>query len=233
MKILKVLAHLLDYPNEQVQQHSHELRLEIDSSQELPPQMRSKLTVAVESIFDKELMESQESYGLLFDQGRSLSLHLFEHVHGESRDRGQAMVDLMNVYSEHGFDLDALELPDYLPLFLEYLSNRPNMEAREWLADVAHIIAILCARLYEREPNYGVMMESLLIIAGQQSLLNEMRDKVDQEKPDNTPEALDKEWEETAVTFGSPDNECNQSNNPQRVSEQPLKWVNAAASQTF
>ena len=79
MKILKVLAHLLDYPNEQVQQHSHELRLEIDSSQELPPQMRSKLTAAVESIFDKELMESQESYGLLFDQGRSLSLHLFEH----------------------------------------------------------------------------------------------------------------------------------------------------------
>jgi nitrate reductase delta subunit len=181
---------------------------------------------------DGDLMDAQENYGLLFDQGRSVSLHLFEHVHGESRDRGQAMVDLIDVYRKNGFELDALELPDYLPLFLEYLSNRPDLEVREWLADVSHIIARVAARLEERGEAgtvYAVLLESLLMIAGQQEQLTTLRGTLADEQPDNTPEAIDQEWEETAVTFGAPDKNCGLDEKPAGNQTTPLHWVDASA----
>jgi hypothetical protein len=80
------------------------------------------------------------AYVRLFDRGRALSLHLFEHIHGESRDRGQAMVNLLEVYRQHGFELSARELPDYMPLFLEYLAQRPQEEALDMLADTLHVM---------------------------------------------------------------------------------------------
>ncbi len=224
MRILKVIAYLLNYPSAEVQPLRGELGLEISDCREISPDMRARLLETVEAIYGGDLMDAQENYGLLFDQGRSLSLHLFEHVHGESRDRGQAMVDLMNVYSNNGYELDALELPDYLPLFLEFLASRSDLEAREWLADVAHILAHLCARLHERDRHYAVLLEALLVIAGQQQLLQESLQAVASEQPDNTPEAIDKEWEETAVTFGAPSS-CGVKRKPDMDDRQPLHWV--------
>ncbi len=178
-------------------------------------------------------MDAQENYGLLFDQGRSVSLHLFEHVHGESRDRGQAMVDLIDVYRKNGFELDAQELPDYLPLFLEYLSSRPDLEVREWLADVAHIVARVAARLEERGEAgavYALLLECLLLIAGQQEQLATLRGTLADEQPDNTPEAIDQEWEETAVTFASPDRACGLDQKPAANQATPLHWVDTSAA---
>jgi len=230
MRILKILSCLLDYPTAEVLSHRAELALGIGESREISPQMRLRLLDALASLCDGELMDAQENYGLLFDQGRSVSLHLFEHVHGESRDRGQAMVDLIEVYSKNGFVLDALELPDYLPLFLEYLSSQDELGVREWLADVSHIIALVAARLEERGESgavYALLLEALLMIAGEQEQLFELRGTLADERPDNTPEAIDEEWEETAVTFGTPDKTCGLESKPATNRAEPIHWVNA------
>ena len=232
MRILKIISRLLDYPGQELLTYRADLALEIGDSRQISPDMRLRLLDVLRVISDGDLMDAQENYGLLFDQGRSVSLHLFEHVHGESRDRGQAMVDLMTVYRNNGFEMDALELPDYLPLFLEYLSNRPDLEVREWLADVSHIIARVAARLEERGETgfaYAVLLESLLMIAGQQELLATLRGTLADEQPDNTPEAIDQEWEETAVTFGAPDKNCGLDKKPQENQTTALHWVDASA----
>ena len=91
---------------------------------------RSATAIALDRLLDElatgDLYDLQERYVLLFDRTRSLSLHLFEHVHGESRDRGQAMVDLKALYERHGLLMSSSELPDHLPLFLEFLSDHPR-----------------------------------------------------------------------------------------------------------
>lgn len=230
MRILKVIARMLDYPVEDIRSFRADIAMEISSAREISPEMRGDLLQVLEQLCAGELMDVQESYGLLFDQGRSLSLHLFEHVHGESRDRGQAMVDLMNIYRQNGFEMDALELPDYLPLFLEYLAARPDLEVREWLADVAPIMAQIAARLEERGDagrGYALQLSALLMIAGEQQQLAAIRGSFAKEEPDNTPEAIDKEWEETAVTFGTPDQDCGSSAITPANEVEPVRWVEA------
>lgn len=110
----------------------------------------------------EDLLDAQAAYSELFDRGRATSLLLFEHVHGESRDRGQAMVDLLAQYERHGLILDSRELPDHLPLYLEYLAQLPQEEALRGLRDVAPILALLHARLQQRDSRYALLFELLL-----------------------------------------------------------------------
>lgn len=232
MDILKVIACLLEYPTQDAANHMGDISLLISQAREISPDHRAQLLETLHDIYDGDLMDSEERYTGLFEQGRSLSLHLFEHVHGESRDRGQAMVDLMAEYSDKGFEIDSKELPDYIPMFLEYLSHRPDIEAREWLADVSHILAVVGARLVERESPYANLFISLLVIAGRSEELDEKLAQIVGEEPDNTPEALDKEWEEVAVTFGAEDQKCGNekpvSLNPDQ--SQPLRWTDASST---
>ncbi len=229
MQILKVIARLLDYPVEELRQYRADLALAIGSAREIPPELRAALLDTLEALCAGDLLDAQEAYGLLFDRGRSLSLHLFEHVHGESRDRGQAMVDLLEVYRRNGFELAAPELPDYLPLFLEYLAGRPELEAREWLADVAHILGRVAARLEERGPQgrrYAVLLEALLVIAGASDQLADARRALAGERrEDHTPEAIDREWEEAAVTFTAADRSCGDRKPAAPDAAAPLRWT--------
>lgn len=229
MQILKVIARLLSYPEQAVQQHQGDLALAISHATEVSPDMRSQLLETMADIYRGELLDAESHYSQLFDQGRALSLHLFEHVHGESRDRGQAMVDLMQVYENHGFAIDRRELPDYIPLFLEFLSCLPAMDAREWLADVSHILARLGARLEERQSSYANIFASLLMICGKGELLENQRTEVANEERDDTPEALDREWEESAVTFSAPE-DCSIKGRPAAGSAQVLNWVEAGST---
>lgn len=228
MQILKVIALLLDYPRDNVRQHRADLALAISHATEISPDTRSALLANLGDIYEGELLDAEVGYSNLFDQGRALSLHLFEHVHGESRDRGQAMVDLLQVYESHGFAIDRRELPDYIPLFLEFLSYLPDLEAREWLADVSHILARVGARLAERGSSYAHLFETLLALCGKSALLDQERSEVAGEERDDTAEAIDREWEEAAVTF-SPPEPCNAATpNPQR--QETLHWVDAATN---
>jgi nitrate reductase delta subunit len=112
-------------------------------------------------------LEAEVRYVELFDRGRAASLHLFEHLHGEGRDRGQAMVELMRLYQRAGYELSPRELPDYLPVVLEYLSCRDLREAREILGDCAHILRRIGQSLVARGSSYAAILQALLVIAGE------------------------------------------------------------------
>lgn len=202
MQTLKVLSALLCYPQAALIEAGDELLGVLDQEGIVNPAERAAIEKLVEHLRATDLYDLQADYVGLFDRGRSLSLHLFEHVHGESRDRGQAMVDLMELYKRHGFDMAARELPDYIPLFLEYLAHRPQAEVDELLRDAGHIVALLQARLIKRNSPYQAILAVLTRIAGAEEELQTLRKAAEAEARDDTPEALDKEWEESEVLFG-------------------------------
>ncbi len=144
-----------------------------------------------------DLLDLQERYVAQFDSGRSTSLHLFEHVHGDSRDRGQAMVDLNALYRRSGFVLGVNELPDFLPALLEYLSNRPAEEVHELIEDCAHIVRAVGERLLHGRSPYASVFAALLDLHGAAPLKAAIRKHDVRAEP-----TLDDEWEESPVEFG-------------------------------
>lgn len=202
-RTLKALSLILCYPSAELQEAMPEIAGVFAAETRLTAQARRELRPLVEKLAQADLYDLQEGYVALFDRSRTLSLNLFEHLHGESRDRGSAMVDLLEMYRSGGFELSGWELPDHLPLLLEFLATRPDAEARETLGEAAHLIEAIGTRLERRESPYAAAFAALVQIAGPAEdrkavaeLLNEP--EVD---PDDL-EALDAVWEETEVTFG-------------------------------
>ena len=155
MKTFKVLSSLLAYPEPDLLEHRQELADALVSEGLLAPADRRGIEEFLNYLAGLDPLEAQERYVALFDRNRSLSLHLYEHIHGESRDRGQAMVQLGEIYRLHGVEIDAHELPDYLPLFLEFLSMLPLKAAASLLSEGVHVVAALQERLAERGSPYG------------------------------------------------------------------------------
>jgi nitrate reductase delta subunit len=205
----------MDYPQDELWEHGDELRDAVAASA-LPSSRKHALQAFVTDLLATDALEAQDAWLSLFDRGRSMSLLLFEHIHGESRDRGQAMVDLIEAYRKNGLHLSAKELPDYLPLLLEYLSQRPEEEARDWLHHVNHIVGLLAARAGERKSPYAVLFEILVEYAEGTVELESLRRRVSEEPRDDTPAAMDLLWEEEAVRFGSdaPDDNCKPTGRP-------------------
>ncbi len=202
-KTFKVLSALLNYPTSALQAGAEELTAVLKSEALVPESCREQLIALIDEIASRDLYDLQERYVLLFDRTRSLSLHLFEHVHGEGRDRGQAMVDLMALYEAKGLRIDAKELPDYLPLFLEFLSTRPVDEACELLDQPLHVVAALRERLSKRQSVYANVFHALEVLAKGKPALAEVSALLEEPEDDpNDLAALDKIWEEEAVTFG-------------------------------
>ena len=202
MKALKLIGVLLDYPAEELWQHRDEL-LAATNDPLLSAARRLQLHAFVDDMTSQMPMDAQETWLSLFDRGRAMSLLLFEHIHGESRDRGQAMVDLMETYRKNGFEMATRELPDYLPLVLEYLSQRPESEVTDWLKHTGPIIELLAARAGERQSPYALLFELLIEIGQGEFDLTVLRKKVASEARDDTPEVMDQVWEEEAVRFGN------------------------------
>ena len=203
MKTLKVLSALLCYPDEELVRASPELKDALKSEPYLPAPDKKAVISLIDDLATSDLMDVQERYILLFDRTRSLSLHLFEHVHGESRERGQAMVDLIKVYEDHGFTPVTTELPDFIPLFLEYASHLPPKDCLDLLGQPAHVFAALHERLKKRQSPYAAIFSGLLVmtrIKPDAEILERLLAEPDPE-PDDL-EALDKAWEEEEVLFG-------------------------------
>ncbi|BBR58704.1 MULTISPECIES: nitrate reductase molybdenum cofactor assembly chaperone [Enterobacteriaceae] len=198
---LVVISRLLEYPDAALWQHQGELFDVLSESEKLEKADAQALGVFLRDLTAQDLLDAQAAYSELFDRGRATSLLLFEHVHGESRDRGQAMVDLLNQYEQHGLVLDSRELPDHLPLYLEYLAQLPESEAIGGLQDIAPILALLCARLQQRESRYAVLFEQLLKLANSAVDEAKVAEKIADEARDDTPQALDAVWEEEQVKF--------------------------------
>lgn len=202
-RTLKALSLVLSYPTAELQAAMPAIGAVFAADPRISPQTRAALTALADRLGQGDLFDVQESYVMLFDRSRTLSLNLFEHVHGESRDRGGAMVSLIETYRAAGFEPATTELPDHLPVLLEFLSTRPSLEAQETLADAAHIFDALATRLVRRESRYDAAFAALSQLAGAQADVQALAGMLAQ--PDDDPTdltALDAVWEETEVTFG-------------------------------
>jgi nitrate reductase delta subunit len=199
---LRALAALLGYPSPDLQAHAGEVRAALGAEAVLPRAALDGLEPLLRRLETRDLLDLQSDYSELFDRSRSLSLHLFEHVHGDNRERGQAMIDLGQQYVETGFFLDGGELPDFVPVFLEFASCLPAAEAREMLAQPAHVYAALAERLDKRATPYAAIFHALVALAGGKLDVEALRELRERE-PDEDPARLDDDWEEAPVTFNA------------------------------
>ncbi|EDX81003.1 MULTISPECIES: nitrate reductase molybdenum cofactor assembly chaperone [Brevundimonas] len=205
----RALALLLTYPTADIQTAAPAIMAAIRSEGLVPPPIVSALDKLARKLEHEDLYELQEGFVHLFDRTRSLSLNLYEHIHGESRDRGQAMAALIELYGSYGLELTANELPDHLPVFLDFLSTLPDEDAASLLGEGAHVLAALAERLHKRESPYRAVFGALAAMTG--AVPDSDAVAALMQEPDDDPddlETLDKAWEETAVTFGPAEAGC-------------------------
>ena len=205
MKTFKVLGLLMSYPESEWVSHLDECERVLEQERLLPKKHKKAVMAFIGMLKSTDLYSVQEQYVATFDRGRSHSLHLFEHIYGESRDRGQAMVNLIDAYEEKGLFIDQAELPDYIPLFLEYLSLCPADEAVALLGEPIDIMATIAARLQERNSSWAALFAALVALSRVKPNQDRIEEVLAQGPEDNSLEALDKEWEEAAVFAGQPD----------------------------
>ncbi len=219
MLALKALAALLSYPTPELQQALGEVRNAIAAERRVKRDDRERVDALIAQLAASDAIDLQETYVGLFDRGRATSLNLYEHVHGDSRDRGQAMVDLVNIYRNAGLAPASGELPDYLPVLLEYLSTRPYAEVREMLSDCAHLLRAIGDALLQRRSRYAAVLGALLAIAGEPGLdgASAIDDAADAK-------ALDEEWAEPPVLFGLGCGDARDNGAPK-----PVRFVRKAA----
>jgi nitrate reductase delta subunit len=189
---LKVMAHLLSYPDAALRRHLPELRSALQAEQALASARLAELQTLMAHLAGPDALEIEAQYVELFDRGRATSLHLFEHVHGDSRDRGPAMIDLAQTYEKSGLYLGPDEMPDYLPVVLQFVSTQPPTEARAFLGEMAHIFNAIFNALQQRNSAYASVLGALIELAGEKAHAVKV-------VPD---EPLDTAWEEPVVFDG-------------------------------
>ena len=206
MKTYRALGALLTYPTEALVEGLSEIVEALDNERMLSKAHVDALRELCVKLEGQDLMDLQDGYVRLFDRTRSMSLHLYEHLYGEARERGQAMVRLQTLYKFHGFSHTGSELPDFLPLFAEFLSLMPDRTARTILSDAAPVIEALRLRASEKEAPYAAVFSALVSLASKsvdrEALAEIMRGGG---RDDDSLEAMDRDWEEAPVTFGAGD----------------------------
>jgi nitrate reductase delta subunit len=166
---LRVLAALLGYPDARLRGHLPELTALLAEDDALSASRRGEIEALARWLAGADALDTETAYVETFDRGRATSLHLFEHVHGDSRDRGPAMVDLAKSYAAAGLLLKEGELPDYLPAVLEFVSTQPPREAAAFLGELAHLVNAIFNALLERGSRYASVLGALLDMAGEKA----------------------------------------------------------------
>lgn len=199
MLALRALAALLSYPAPPVRAALPEIAEVLAACDGIPAADRAALRSLIDDLGAMDPLDAEAGYVEVFDRGRATSLNLFEHLHGETRDRGQAMVDLRALYARGGFNLDTAELPDCLPVLLEYLSCREQPEVRDMIGDCAHILRDIGEALIRRDSSYAAALQAVLRIGGAAPL-----DPARARKRPAEPTDLDTEWAERPAFEGEP-----------------------------
>ena len=213
-KSLRVLALLLGYPDAELRAHLGDLRAALHAERALSPARLAELDALIATLGRKAVLEVESDYVELFDRGRATSLHLFEHVHGDSRDRGPAMIDLTKTYEQAGLFLGENEMPDFVPVVLEFTSTLQPRQAREFLGEMAHIFNAIFAALQKRESPYACVLGALLELAGEKASPVEVV----------ADEPIDAIWEEPVVFDG-----CSSKGQSRPDQAQPIHIVPRAA----
>lgn len=188
MKTFKVLSLLLSYPQAEWVAELDLMEDIVEDEKGKNGAARQRLAPLFEALRRETLLESEQTYVNTFDRNPSHSLHLFEHIHGESRDRGSAMVNLMEEYRKHGLEMDANELPDYVPLFLEYLSQRPEQEALDMLGEAVDVLALIGRKLKANNSPYYTVFDVL--------------EEISPMEAQPLPDVPIRDMEETIIQFG-------------------------------
>lgn len=213
---LRALALMLGYPDAALRAKLPQLIEAIDTEAAVPAARRLELKAFAAELTRLDAMEVEARYVETFDRGRATSLHLFEHVHGDSRDRGPAMVDLAQTYEKAGLHMGPNELPDHLCVVLEFASTQPAKLAAEFLGEMEHILTSIFSALLKRESAYAVLIAAVLELAGQ---------KV-QAVPVVADEPMDDSWAEPAVFDG-----CSTKGQGKPGAPQPIHFVRKANAQ--
>ncbi|MFM8863662.1 MAG: nitrate reductase molybdenum cofactor assembly chaperone [Limnohabitans sp.] len=212
---LRVLAHLLRYPDADLRAHLDELADALQLEAAVPGKRLDELLALIRRLDTQDPLQTESDYVELFDRGRSTALHLFEHVHGDSRDRGPAMIDLIQTYEQAGLYLGPEELPDHLPVLLEFASTQPPQQAREFLAETAHIVRKIFSALLKRESPYASVLAAVLELAGEKA----------EPVPVPPEPEMDESWVEPEV-FGG----CSTEGQARPGQPQPVRIVRNATS---
>jgi len=189
---LRVLAHLLSYPDEDVRAHLSEMREALHGEAVLDGRRLDEIDALIRKLECEDPLTCEAEYVELFDRGRGTALHLFEHVHGDSRDRGPAMIDLAQTYEQAGLYLRPGELPDHLTVVLQFASTQPPKQAVEFLGELAHIVRSVFSALLKRRSPYACLMAAVLELAGESAQAVVVVDD----------DALDESWQEPVVFGG-------------------------------
>jgi len=214
---LRALAALLGYPDATLRAHLGEVLQAIDQEAALPASRRKELHALALELGRMDPLEVEARYVETFDRGRSTALHLFEHVHGDSRERGPAMVDLIKTYEGAGLHLRPHELPDHLCVVLEFASTQPKAIAVDFLGEMAHILSAIFSALLQRTSPYAAVVAAVLELCGQRV----------QAVAIAADEALDDAWQEPPVFDG-----CSSRGQARPGQAQPLHFVRHAAAQS-
>lgn len=217
MKTLKVLSVLLTYPSQEMQAAAQELKAVLAREAVLPRPHLAAVQALIDDLGHRDLYDAQERYVLLFDRTRTLSLHLFEHVHGDSRDRGPAMIDLTKTYEQSGLFLSPDELPDHLCVVLEFASTQPPEVAKSFLGEMAHILNAIFSALLKRESPYAVVLAAVLELAGHKAQAVQIV----------ADEPLDESWSEPEAFDG-----CSTRGQARPGEAQPIHIVRKKSTQT-
>lgn len=194
--LLRALSALLAYPDAELRAALPEIAEAIRDARGIKDKIKQDLIALADEIAHSDELEAEGRYVDLFDRGRRTSLNLFEHVHGDGRQRGPAMLELRQRYLDAGMETTSGELPDHLPLLLEYLSCRDAAEVRDTIGEVAHVLRQLGNTLLQKRSRYAAVMAALLALGGEKGL--------DAHAPVPPPEDLDRAWEEKPA-FAPPD----------------------------
>ena len=204
IKTYKILSLLLSYPNDELQTFLFEVERELREEALLQADRIDEISEFCKKFNQLDLTDWQGEYVQLFDYSRSVSLHIFEHIKGDSRDRGQAMVNLIEFYKEKGMHLTARELPDYIPAFLEFLSTLSITKAAELLGETVNIMDKINVALNDGNNPYSYIFKAIISLSAKQPDKAITQAMIKNEKPLD----LDAEYEEEPVTFGGAAPSC-------------------------
>jgi nitrate reductase delta subunit len=205
----RALGALLLYPTAELRESLPEIRSILVDEPGLPRERCEALGRLLDAFAARDLLDLEEDYCSLFDRGSSLSLHLFEHVYGDRKERGQAMVELIGLYRRNGLTLVERELPDHIAVICEFLSVAPAQAAAEMLNGVSGVLALLARRLSQRESRYAEVLLALCDLADGTPVEPEAPETADPPKDDEQERMeLDRAWEDAPITFGAQDDAC-------------------------
>jgi nitrate reductase delta subunit len=218
---LRVLGALLSYPDAGLRTHLGEMGSLLESDGALAASRLAELHALIRQLAAADPVDAEVAYVELFDRGRATSLYLFEHVHGDSRDRGPAMIDLGEMYAKAGLLLTPDELPDYLPVMLEFISTQPPREARNFLDEIAHLLNAIFAALQQRGSACASVLGALLDLAGRKAQPVETAREAELDESWSEPPAFDGCSSQGQATPGQPQ--------PVRIVRKPDNQAQGAA----